>query len=556
MGMFDDLIPQETAPAGAALSFDDLIPKKETVGQRLRAQGHNIKDDVAAFDSGLSFQGVGQGLKDIRNAGSQLIGRGLTAVAPAGSDFEKWAKDQTDIVERRNAQNEADYQGQRTGTGLDAGRLIGNVIGTAPFAPMGAATLPGRIASNALTGGGIAAVSQPVNEPGGSFWAQKGKQAGLGAIGSVAMMPVTESAARVVSPNASTNPNIQKLLSEGVSLTPGQMAGGMVKRVEDASTSIPLLGDAVRSAQRAGVEDLNASVYNRVLAPLGEALPKDMKPGREAVAYVQKKVSSAYDSLLPKMTAQVDPQFAQDTAAILQKLQAVDPNIATQFGNTFQKMVVDRFAPNGQLEPVGGDILKRIETDLGSIASTYKPKGGGEGLYGQAISEVQDALRGLLARSNPQHAVELSKANEAFRNLVVLDKAAAGQGAAEGVFSPNQLSSAVKGSDRSARDRAFAGGRATMQDLSDAAKAVMPSSVPDSGTPLRAFLGMGALGQAAMLPAMAGSALYTQPSLALLQALMARRPAGAPAVAQGLRDLNPAFGSALATTAPRFGLLN
>ncbi len=522
--------------------------------------------DAAEWEKGLSFSGVGRGLTDLRDAGSQLIGRGLMAVAPKGSAFEKWAQDQTKIVEDRNAKGEAEYQATRE-PGLDSGRLAGNVLATAPLGfGMAGRSLPMRVLGNAAQGGALSAVSQPVFNPaseqsGDTFWQQKGKQAGLGAAGAVAAMPVTAALGRVVSPNASTNPNVQRLLAEDVSLTPGQMGGGIAKRIEDASTSIPLLGDMVKNAQRGGIEDLNRAALNRVLAPLGQELPRDMNVGREAVQHVQGAVQDAYRNLLPRLSVQADQQLVGDATQILQRLQATDPNLATQFGNLFQRQVVDRFSAPGGAAPITGQTFKTMESELGEIATRYRSSAlGSERALGQAVSDLQASLRDLVTRSNPQHAAELRSINQAFRNLTVIDRAAGGQGAAEGVFSPNQLSAAVKGSDRSARDRNFAAGRATMQDLSDAAKAVMPSSVPDSGTPLRMMVGGAGLGGMGYLspylaaPGAAMAGMYTQPGLALMQQLMARRPGWAPQAAQGLFGSTPALGAAAAP--PLMGLLN
>ena len=53
-------------------------------------------------------------------------------------------------------------------------------------------------------------------------------------------------------------PSAERLLmNEGVKLTPGQMAGGVAKSIEDKATSIPLAGDMITSARRRGIEDLN-----------------------------------------------------------------------------------------------------------------------------------------------------------------------------------------------------------------------------------------------------------------------------------------------------------
>lgn len=534
--------PQETAPAPTVPAAP---AKPDIAGIYKRKLG-----DAREWESSLTPESIGRGVTDLRDAGSQLIGKSMQAVAPKDSAFEQWAKAQTDIVEKRNAEGEAEYQKTREGrTGVDSGRLAGNVLATLPFASLASRGIPMRVAGNAASGGASSALSQPVpaEESGDSFWKTKAKQTALGGAGAVAMMPVAGAAARVVSPNASTDPTVQRLLRENIRLTPGQILGGFGKRAEDAGTSAPILGDAIRNAQRGGIQDLNRAAYNRVLEPLNETLPRDMRMGRDAVDYVQRRVSDSYQTLLPQLSASADNQFVGEATQILQRLQATDPNLARQFGNTFQTLVVDRFAPQGQVQPITGQMLKTIESDLGRIASGYRTSAnGGERMLGGAVGDLMTSFRELVTRSNPNHAGELQRINEAFRRLVVTDKAAGSQGAVEGVFTPNQLSAAVKSSDRSARDRNFAAGRATMQDLSDAAKSVMPSSVPDSGTPFRTFLNSGLIGQVAALPMLAATPAYTRPGLAAMEALLARRPRWAGMAANGLRTATPALGAAAA----------
>lgn len=60
---------------------------------------------------------------------------------------------------------------------------------------------------------------------------------------------------------------VNRLLKSGVKLTPGQIAGGAAKRVEDASTSIPLVGDLVSSSQKRAQESFNTAAINEALAP-------------------------------------------------------------------------------------------------------------------------------------------------------------------------------------------------------------------------------------------------------------------------------------------------
>jgi hypothetical protein len=81
-----------------------------------------------------------------------------------------------------------------------------------------------------------------------------------------------------------TRPEVAELLGEGVPMTPGQIIGGMAKRIEDKAVSLPVVGDAIIGAQRRSVEGFNRAALNRVLKPIGEKATKIGREGLEAAA--------------------------------------------------------------------------------------------------------------------------------------------------------------------------------------------------------------------------------------------------------------------------------
>lgn len=128
-----------------------------------------------------------RGLRDIPDAGAQLLTRGLEAVSPAGSSMEKFMQAERKKVEDINKAAEIDYQrnfrqGQMLPDELDVGRAIGGIVGTALPATtavkaLGLTTAPVRAGSvSGAIGGGL----QPVLEPQDSFGTQKATQVGLG----------------------------------------------------------------------------------------------------------------------------------------------------------------------------------------------------------------------------------------------------------------------------------------------------------------------------------------------------------------------------------------
>jgi len=128
-----------------------------TVGQKNSALMRAIKNSPVG--------GFIKGLRDIPEGGAQLLTRGLEAIAPAGSDFERFMRSERERVEQINQNAEQDYrQNWRQGQdpGLDLGRIGGNIAATlplaAPFAISGAASMPARIAAGAGAGATSAAL--------------------------------------------------------------------------------------------------------------------------------------------------------------------------------------------------------------------------------------------------------------------------------------------------------------------------------------------------------------------------------------------------------------
>ena len=343
----------------------------------------------------------------------------------------------------------------------------------------------------------------------------------------------------MVSPTV--DPNVRALMAEGITPTTGQILGGGYKRFEEGLTSIPVIGDFIKSAQGRAVEQLNTAAFNRALKPIGSSLPSGTT-GREAVQFVSDKLDDAYGKLLPKMTVQADPVFGTEIGNLRQMVAqgAIDPNAVRAFDRFLDTNVVNKF--QGQ-QAITGQTLKQIQSDLRErINLLGASTDADQRLMGQALQEVQDQFRQLVIRSNPANAAELKAIDTGYANFKRVQRAAGLTGAEEGIFSPAQLQNAVRAMDRSKDKSKFATGQALMQDLSEKGKVVLGNKLPDSGTPYRSLAALIASGGAAgagypTLAAgmLAGPALYSAPGQRLAATLLTARPVGAAAIANQLR---------------------
>ena len=491
------------------------------------------------------------GMIDPIQGGAQLLTKALPdSVVSAGNRANNWIADNLGLVARlpeggvdqQTREREADYQ-QRKPEGFDWARLGGNVASPVNLAlGAGAAqagTLPLRMGAGAATGA-VAGSMAPVGN--GDFWGEKASQAAVGGLFGGAVPAAAAGVGRVISPKASLNPDILALRAEGVRPTVGQTLGGMANRVEEKAISLPIVGDAIRNARQRAAEDLNVAVANRALAPIGQKVPKDVA-GRELVAAVQSKLSDAYETLLPKLTVKADPTFNAEVQSLrgMVATGSIDPNAAKLFNRILQNDVLGKF--RGQ-QALTGQTLKAVESDLGAkIRQLGGSTDADARLVADALSEVRDSLRGMVQRNNPAYAKELTAINTGWANFKRLERAASSLGSEEGTFSAAQLQNAVKALDRSKDHGKFARGQAFMQDLSEPAKNVLGSKVPNSGTAdrllnlpnmLTAGLGLSVNPATLAAPAL-GYAAYTNPAQALLRGMVSRRPGFAQPVA-GLLD--------------------
>jgi hypothetical protein len=503
---------------------------------------------------GGKLDAVITGARDPIDAGAQMLPRGLEWVTSLGGTVPNrisgFFGDEAKRMDQMVQQNEADYQAARKvqgREGFDAARLGGNVISPANLAVgarVASATaglpLTGRIAASVPVGAAYGA-TQPVLDPNADFGATKVTQAVTGAV----LGPVAELGAnalsRVIRPQ--TDPSVRRLLDEGVSLSPGQILGGMAKRAEDKAMSLPVIGDAIGSSRNRSLESFNRAAANRTLGPIGKELPKSVSPGREMIDHVAKTLGDEYDRLLPQLTWKPDQQFAQEFGKTWQMAGSLPAQQAKRFDDVVQNVLANKSSNFGSMN---GESFKTVESELTRLASQYRSSSAADDrLLGDAINEVVRSMRSALTRANPQQAKALARINEGYANFSRLRGAAAMLGNEEGVFTPAQLQNAVKTADKSVGKGRFARGEALMQDLSEAAKTVIPSKVPDSGTAGRLFgnaavLGGGAvMAPNALLGLLGASAAYTAPGQYVLRAALAERPAVANPLARFVSQYGP-----------------
>jgi hypothetical protein len=497
---------------------------------------------------------VGQGAMDPINGGAQLLTHILPdSVVNAGNKLNNWLADKTGLVARvpeggvdqMVRDQEAAYQARRNAggeSGFDGYRVLGNIVspvslGLGAAAPAGMATLAGRVGVGAASGAVSGALS-PVTS--GDFWSEKGKQALTGAAVGGAIPAIVGGAARLVSPNASKNTNLQMLKDEGVQPTIGQALGGRANALEEKLQSVPIVGDAISNARGRALKQFNQAAINRASNKVGAEVD-DI--GQAGVREAGDKISQAYDDALNQITGvQLDPQFNNNLLQLRGMAQGLTTTMRNKFNNAINETVMRKVSRTGAILP--GD-YKAIDSELGNLAARYgKSPVASEQELGDAVTQLQSLLKQQMMRTNPQVADQLQAADAAWANLVRVEGAAKSAKNAEGVFTPGQLNMAVQAADQSVRKRAVSRGTALLQDLGNAGQSVLGNKVPNSFTTDRALIAGGTLGSYFVNPAipaalLGGAGLYTSPLQRALVGAASSRPTLAQPTADLLRKSAP-----------------
>lgn len=507
---YNDMDDRSLADALHSKFYSD-VPKADFDAKMGLSVAPPVPEKEQETSQTLGFkQGVGNFLA---NAASPAIWAGEKLGIPMD-----WAKEGQKVI--RNPENPEGY------TPGGVGRFGADVLETLP-----------TMLAGPLTGGALAGFQLREDDtPEGAA-----TSAALGGIGGKVGDKLVKGVSSVISPAVSKY--ARALMGEGVRLTPGQMLGGTAQRIEDKISSVPVLGDVIANARIRGLEDFNRAAVDRTLKPIGKSLPDDMA-GRDAINYASQELSDNYTNLLRNATFRPDQTYAQRVGSLLNASRNIPEYGAKPIRDFIATNIRTRISQAGY---ISGPEFKEVDELLGQEVKDYLgSQSPNDRKLGRAFQQLQAETKDALGRSNPAIRGDLDATDEGFANLVRVQNASSRGGGAKGVdpgvFSPSQLSAAVKATDSSVRKNRVARGSALLQDLSDAGTAVLPQQVPDSGTAGRmaAMLLAGGtasnvISPAAVAPIALAAGAYTKPGIKAMEYAIAKRPANAKAIAEFLR---------------------
>lgn len=295
-----------------------------------------------------------------------------------------------------------------------------------------------------------------------------------------------------------TDPALLYLREQGVPLTVGQIAGRGgavgkgVKKIEDAMTSVPGVGNMVEARRAEGLGAWNRAMFDHAPPPGSNVTAV----GPQGVAQVKQAVGKSYDKALGSVSIDAnDPAFVNDIGQALAMARSI-PDVGGARDAAFGAL---KHRIGGAVDPQTGQISGRgFQEAYRGLARTARERGANTD-YGHEVGQVaqagKDALAGALERQNPGAFDAFLEANAANRRANVLADAVNRAGnQADNLVTPAQLNRAdITSTSRLTGKINAASGNRPFYDLATAGQAVLPSRLPDSGTASRAAI-MKALG--------------------------------------------------------------
>ena len=549
-------LPPDQQAAARAQYFDQVVapkvpaPDRDMARQQFEAQASTPRQAQAQTPQGQPngafgtfMKGAAVGADKVITGGEELLGKGLQSMGATGL-----SKPILGDVAAERARNQASMAPDAKAHPWAA--AAGDLAGGAAITGGGAGLLAkGPVAASALAGA-FSGATDPVDQA-KNFWTEKAKQIGIGTVAGGALGMLGEKIAPAVK---SVSGDAKELLDAGIKLTPGQMAGGVAKGLEEKATSIPITGHFVGKALEDSRDSFNIAMMNKALDNIGAKLPAKMQAGRPAIDAMHQAISKAYDTLLPQMTFRLDKPLEQAITKLRIDAKPSSGGLQEDAYKNYENYLKGRIIPILAKGNIPGPLFKKLQEDIGKKAGSYASAQGQPFVQelGESLKDLKLAMDEALERQNPNFSPHLKAVNRAFAMAARIEGAAGRRAVSEGKFTPGDLLASIKTQDKSVRKNAFARGDAFMQPFAEKAQKVMGNRTPDSGTTGRllaaAALHGGGANTLALLapktlgPLAAGAAAYTKPGTMTARYLAQAAPGTRKAIAKAIPGATP-FGA-------------
>ena len=317
--------------------------------------------------------GIIRGIRDIPDAGAELLLSGLNAISPSGTSMDSFTKKELDRVRGINKAAESDYkQNWRGGedVGFDGGRLTGNIL--ASYMIPGSQTY----LRSGIIGGGLGLLNADENS--------KGEGAAMGAIGGV----LGNAGGRLISnlfkpvprlPDAGRQTGVSAADNLGVPLLPGERTGSLaLRQVESVLERTP--GSA---GMFDVVKDLKQKALNKAAAKsIGESTDTLTE---DVIAKASQRISDGFNDIYRKTTINLGDDFLKS----VQKIEASNLKLGP-YRNAKVDDVVNKSKELLAMKSIPPDVYQLIRTELTMGADdAYRA---GNSVLGKSLKSIRNSL--------------------------------------------------------------------------------------------------------------------------------------------------------------------
>ena len=311
----------------------------------------------------------------------------------------------------------------------------------------------------------------------------------------------------------------KKLVDKGVNLTVGDAVGGGLRTIENAMTSVPLVGNAVKGAYQGSRDDFNRVIYEEVLEPLSK------------VGFKKENLSKADQSILNGTDGRLTQDFVGKI--ISNEFDKIVPNLKVPNKSVFEKPINDIIEANAKkLTPEGAKSLKNdvdaffysLSDDIGDLSGnnykqaisdlakeSFRFKTSSDPMVkrkSDVMDEIVRSMKTIITEKNPTLATKLKSVDESFSRFIPIRETF--KRITNNEVTPNDLITSIRQADKAKTK--FRSGKANLQETASLGKEVLGQKLGDSGTATRNVISNLALSGGG--GAIGGGALGIDPLLA------------------------------------------
>lgn len=268
---------------------------------------------------------------------------------------------------------------------------------------------------------------------------------------------------------------VNTLLNEGIVPSAGQQTGSTgLRYVESALADVPFAPERAREIRENTAEAFTAAALRRAGINARRATP-------DVIDGAHQDIGREYDRLTANNNMDLDPQLQNDLLnSVINYYHVVNPHMRSPLPEHVINSVATWAGQQGGT--LTGEQYQTLRSQLRAAS-----RGATDPYLANTISNlteaVDDAMERTIAANNPADAGAFGAVRRRYRNLIPLERAAAGAGedAAAGLISPARLRAAVVANEGT---RAYARGQGDFADLVRAGNEVL-TPLPNSGTAQR-----------------------------------------------------------------------